>query len=1794
MILFAFFGMWETLVVGAGAVSIPIIIHLLNRRRFRVVTWAAMKFLLAAQKQNTRKMRLEQLILLAVRTLTILLIVLAMASVMNWAEDVWGYFWPDGAGFVKVRTGRTHKVVVLDGSLSMNLEGQANKTSFDKAKTLAADLVRRAQSGDGFSVVLMKDAPVWVVAEPSQDARAVAAEIELLRPAQGNAAVDATLNMVASKLAETAGRYQRREVYFFTDLQKATWQTGSAGVRPIDDAKDKQAKSAGENSSLKNIQKQATTIFVDVGREAGNLAVSDVRLGSSLVTTGALIPVSATVQNFSPEPVQNVRVELLVGRARETANDSSYSPKPAAQVLLDLKANEQSTVNFAARFAAAGVYAVQVRVQPDNLKADDGRTVIVTVKETVPVMLVNGKPAVDAFDQATEYLRLALNPFPKGATPTLAPLRPDVKTVAQFADPNEGSLSGVDCVFLCDVKRLGTGELRRLETHLRSGGGVVISVGDHFADNLEEHNKVLYKDGRGLLPAKLVKRIEPPDEHFFHLYATDEAFREPPLKEFADSDDRVGLTSARFRTHLQVDPPKDVQAKTILTFMPDIEPLSKTPLDKNLPTKDAALIAWNPPIFEGEPAKGLKKEQAKKPARRYRGNVLLLTTTLNTDWHSWPGSPSYAAMMQELVRYAVAGRLREQSSIVGEVIEAVLPSQGNELNVTLQFPDESGRQAEKSRTKLAEDVNLFQSNDSDWSGVYRLRVQGEPQEHLFAVNVPSSTPDQRGSESDLSRLDAEKLKELYPDWEFQVVDHPRNARIAQRTDEVQVVRGKLGPAIAHYLLIAVLVLLFAEIILAWGFGHHSAVAGATEPPKAGPWPALIAGVSALVFVLGASVLVHASYTGDFLSFLPDGMRRGIERTMEIQPPAPGEGTRWQLEFQAVVGDSGNDVWWAVGLTLAAAVLLFFVYRAESDRVSAAYKTVLAGLRLFIILLALAVLLPQLQLRFDRQSWPNVVLIVDDSRSMGEPDFYRDERIRTAVAGLGKQIQEQLKQRLPEKIKSLNDKIAQKTPAAAIDETTRLEIERLTADVRTLNAELAQLGSPNWQPTRLQVAQGIIGQADQDWFDFLLNKRHMKVNVFHLDAAGRAIRFSDSQGKAGEITHPDDVESLKRAQKAAAELQPSGDDSRLGSAVRQVLDYYKGGSLAAVIMLSDGVTTRDESISQVSSYAKLRGVPLFFVGIGDDQEIRDLKLHDLQVEDTVYVGDRVIFQARLTGEGYKDPVAVVLKEKQKDGTEKEVDRTIIKLTPQNKSERVLLRHRPNEAGRKMFIIEVIEPEAADPKQKPEHAGSARLEREIDVLESKLIKVLYVEQFPRYEFRFVKSLLERESDDAQNKRSVDLKVVLLDADPDFPAQDKTALPDFPATRQELDQYDVVILGDVDPHGQRMGDQRLRMLADFVRGEDESGKKLRKTGGGLLMLAGPNFNPHGYRNTPLAAVLPIEPNAQPPVEPEELLEEDKFQLQMTAVGREHPVFRFSPNDAENQKIWEGLSGMFWHARGYRIKPLAEVLAVHPDQKADAKIGGQDPRHPLVVQQFVGSGRTMFFGFEESWRWRLREDEVRFNQFWIQTVRYLSRTRLSRTVLRLDRQTPYRLGEPIKVTVRFPDNVPLPDSKQKDDQFAPKGDVTVIVEHRPPGSDKGEADSEIQTMKLAKMEGSWGTFEGLLKRTREGKYRFWLSTPDVSKEDPNGQKPGAEARVEMPPGELDRLRMDQHEMLEASKATQGGFYTVDVANQLLEDLPSGFRISLNTPRPPWLMWNHALMFLLVLGLLSSEWLLRKRKHLL
>src|SRR5437588_6488105 len=164
------FAIFETplaaLTVIAGSAFIPIIIHLLNRKRFRIVTWAAMRFLLAAQKKNTKRMRVEQLVLLAVRTLIVLLLVMAMASVMPWSERLWARLFPESAVRAAGGSKRTHKILVLDGSFSMATRiGDA--TCFERARAMANKILQETSSGDGFSVVLMAAPPRRVVPEPS-------------------------------------------------------------------------------------------------------------------------------------------------------------------------------------------------------------------------------------------------------------------------------------------------------------------------------------------------------------------------------------------------------------------------------------------------------------------------------------------------------------------------------------------------------------------------------------------------------------------------------------------------------------------------------------------------------------------------------------------------------------------------------------------------------------------------------------------------------------------------------------------------------------------------------------------------------------------------------------------------------------------------------------------------------------------------------------------------------------------------------------------------------------------------------------------------------------------------------------------------------------------------------------------------------------------------------------------------------------------------------------------------------------------------------------------------------------------------------------------------------------------------------------------------------------------------------------------------------------------------------------------------------------------------------------------
>ena len=451
-----------------------------------------------------------------------------------------------------------------------------------------------------------------------------------------------------------------------------------------------------------------------------------------------------------------MRVQLLVGKARENANDPPFGLRVVEERKIDL-APGQNPLTFAHKFATPGDYAIQVRLDADAIAPDDSRTVIVTVKDNVPVMLVNGKPAAEMYDQATDYLLAALNPFSETLSPKNIPARPHMVTESKFADASLGDLSAYDCVFICDVARIGSGEVRRLESHLERGGGVVFCMGPQV--DIEAYNRIVYRNGEGILPGRLLSVQQAPEKDFFRFIAEEKDFHQPPLDAFAADRDRNSLLSSRFRQYVRVELPQRGQARKLLSFMPEITStsaggsLNSTLKSAPLPTGDAALIEWP----------------------RRRGRVLLFTSTVNMDWTSWPASPSFPAMIQELLPYAVAGRLHEQSSVVGDILEQYQPTGSLGLEMAMTLPD--GR-TEALRSENRDDSSVFRYTGAESDGVYRGVIGLNPRDWLFAVNVPIATDSQQSSESDPARTNELELRTSYPGADLQVVTDFHKAIIA--------------------------------------------------------------------------------------------------------------------------------------------------------------------------------------------------------------------------------------------------------------------------------------------------------------------------------------------------------------------------------------------------------------------------------------------------------------------------------------------------------------------------------------------------------------------------------------------------------------------------------------------------------------------------------------------------------------------------------------------------------------------------------------------------------------------------------------------------------------------------------------------------------------------------------------------------------------------------------------------------------------------------------------------------------
>jgi hypothetical protein len=287
--LLAAFGLGEPwLLWGTVLLAVPWLLHLLTKRQYRSTEWAAMRFLLEAMRKNSRRIRLEQLILLLVRTALLGLIVFGLS------RPLWTAAGTLLGGFEPVQ-----RILVLDTSFSMGLE-QGGDTLYSHAQQAARDLINRSRQGDAFQLLQLSESDkTTIIAQPAYRKDDVLGEIDRLKLTNGGASLLPTLEALP-QLLDQCPEMSRKLIYLISDFQRETWRS---------------EVSNGERISriLGDLSKRARLVLYDVGvPESTNLEVASLDVSEKLLTPEQDLEIRGTIRACGSEADLTTMVELWI------------------------------------------------------------------------------------------------------------------------------------------------------------------------------------------------------------------------------------------------------------------------------------------------------------------------------------------------------------------------------------------------------------------------------------------------------------------------------------------------------------------------------------------------------------------------------------------------------------------------------------------------------------------------------------------------------------------------------------------------------------------------------------------------------------------------------------------------------------------------------------------------------------------------------------------------------------------------------------------------------------------------------------------------------------------------------------------------------------------------------------------------------------------------------------------------------------------------------------------------------------------------------------------------------------------------------------------------------------------------------------------------------------------------------------------------------------------------------------------------------------------------------------------
>ncbi len=699
---------------GVAAVSIPIIIHLLNKRKFERVTWAAMRFLNVAMEQNQRRVQIEDLLLLLLRCLLLLLLGLALARPAIHAAQASGVFGQS----------RVTGVIVLDNSYSMSdTDGVQNR--FDQAKQAAEQVLNKLPAGSSMGVIFASDIADRVIPEPTYDLNLVRKTIKEAH------LTDRSTNLYDPiKAAQDIlkGRQAlRKEIYVFTDGQLLGWrQFGSVKQIVADAAKPGQ---------------DVRTHFIFLGvNEERNVGVSSIRLVSDWATVGHPLRYDVEITNYGTQDVRDIQVSLHVDA--EDASD---------QATIDVIAPGASkNRQLFAKFAKGGFHTVTAKLPPDHLPADDQRTIAVRAQDKVRVLVVEGQTPTTPQEGDAYYLKNVLAPVPPSQQDQyfikVITIGPSELDNAHFDD--------FDAIVLADVAELSQHTLDGIASYLRRGrGGLMVFPGPNTG--VKFYNETLLGKYH-FLPAALEtsQGNEKQDEDYFTLQ--EKQFQHPIAAVWADA--AAGTPAAVNFYKIYPLKPDTAQA-------PPPVPDGKGGFKPTANQADAFLNDAGPPrtVLAFGPGKGpLAGGYENRPAIMERtwgqGRVILFSSTAGLRWNTLAAKPG---VMLPLV-YRTLGSLvqREDDALnisAGERFVQRLEEEMVGKDALIYKPGQKSQATDARRIELVQGPGgaaaTLSYDQTDIAGEYRLVIADPPTTIKFAVQGDPA-------ESNLTPMSDAQFKEL--------------------------------------------------------------------------------------------------------------------------------------------------------------------------------------------------------------------------------------------------------------------------------------------------------------------------------------------------------------------------------------------------------------------------------------------------------------------------------------------------------------------------------------------------------------------------------------------------------------------------------------------------------------------------------------------------------------------------------------------------------------------------------------------------------------------------------------------------------------------------------------------------------------------------------------------------------------------------------------------------------------------------------------------------------------------------